>query len=110
LSPPEPPSHFDEPWQAQAFALAVALAEADVFTWPDWTRALSAAVGEIESAGRPIDARTYAEAWMSALETLVLERGALDAASIDRRTIAWRDAYRHTPHGRPVALDVTTPA
>ena len=32
---------FAEPWQAQAFALAVKLSEAGYFTWKEWTSALA---------------------------------------------------------------------
>jgi nitrile hydratase accessory protein len=45
--PPEPPV-FEEPWQAQAFALAVALNGRGIFSWAEWSRALGAA---IETAG-----------------------------------------------------------
>jgi hypothetical protein len=45
---------FAEPWQAQAFALAVELSAKGHFTWKEWE--------------------------------------------------AWADAYRHTPHGKPIEL------
>jgi nitrile hydratase accessory protein len=104
LNPPEAPHHFDEPWQAQAFALAVGLVEAGVFSWADWTGALSAAVAQIEGDGGVIDGRTYPEAWLTALEALTIERGALDPRAVSLRAAAWREAYLTTPHGQPVAL------
>ncbi len=33
---------FAEPWEAQAFALAVALNERGLFTWPEWASAFAA--------------------------------------------------------------------
>ena len=33
---------FTEPWQAQAFALAVKLSEQGHFTWKEWATALAA--------------------------------------------------------------------
>ena len=37
-----PAAPFEEPWQAELFALTVALGEAGVFGWPDWTSAFGA--------------------------------------------------------------------
>ena len=42
---------FAEPWEAQAFALAVRLHERGCFTWREWTDALAAEIG----AARPAD-------------------------------------------------------
>ena len=44
---PRPPSDapvFDEPWQAEAFAMTVALHERGLFSWAEWAAALSAEV------------------------------------------------------------------
>ena len=37
---------FAEPWQAQAFALAVRSTEAGFFTWREWADELAAVLGE----------------------------------------------------------------
>ena len=68
---------FAEPWHAQAFALAVRLSELGHFTWKEWA---------------------------AALERLVAAKGLTDAAALAARKEAWADAYRHTPHGKPVVL------
>ena len=39
---PEHEPVFAEPWQAHAFALAVKLSDAGVFSWAEWTQALGA--------------------------------------------------------------------
>jgi len=91
---------FAEPWQAQAFALAVKLSEQGLFTWREWSDALAAAI----HAGGPDDGSRYYEYWLAALERLVQEKGLLEATALADRKEAWADAYRHTPHGRPVAL------
>ena len=39
--PAEPEVVFAEPWQAQAFALALQLHEQRAFTWTEWAAALS---------------------------------------------------------------------
>lgn len=96
---PDPPV-FAEPWQAQAFALAVRLSEQGYFTWTEWAAALAA---ELKSAG-PDDGSHYYDRWLAALERLVFEKGLADPAALDARKEAWAEAYRRTPHGKPVQL------
>jgi len=91
---------FAEPWQAQAFALAVQLSADGAFTWTEWARALSA-----ELARNPTDdGSRYYEHWVAALEALIMGRGLAATAEMADRKAAWTEAYRHTPHGRPVEL------
>jgi nitrile hydratase accessory protein len=91
---------FAEPWQAQAFALAVRLSAEGVFSWPDWAAGLSR-----ELAGDPDDdGSRYYQHWVAALERLVTERGLLTDGDLAARKHAWAEAYEHTPHGQPVAL------
>lgn len=91
---------FAEPWQAQAFALAVRLHAEGAFAWPDWATALSR-----ELARHPNDdGSLYFEHWVAALESLTTERGLVTAADLAARKHAWENAYRHTPHGKPVEL------
>lgn len=92
---------FEEPWQAEAFALALHLHEAGAFTWAEWAEALSA---EIAAAGPGDDGARYYEHWLAALERLVTARGLAGRAALAERKEAWAEAYRHTPHGKPVAL------
>jgi nitrile hydratase accessory protein len=95
---------FAEPWQAQAFALAVRLSAQGYFTWKEWAAALA---GELKSAadrGEPDDGSRYYEHWLAALERLVAEKGLSDRNEMLVRKNAWADAYRHTPHGKPVVL------
>ena len=95
---------FAEPWQAQAFALAVKLSEQGHFTWKEWAATLA---GELEAAatrGEPDDGSRYYDHWLAALEHLVQAKGLLDRAALVERKDAWADAYRHTPHGRPIEL------
>ena len=95
---------FDEPWQAQAFALAVKLSEQGHFAWTTWAKALSEELSAAEARGEPDDGSRYYHHWVSALERLVVEWGLSDAAALAERKEAWADAFRHTPHGRPVEL------
>ena len=91
---------FAEPWQAQAFALAVQLTDAGYFTPTEWAETLGA---ELRVAGEG-DGSRYYETWLRALERLSLSKGLTNAAALDQRTAAWADAYRATPHGQPVEL------
>jgi len=91
---------FAEPWQAQAFALAVRLSQQGHFTWKEWTAALAA-----ELASDPSDDGTrYYDHWLSALERLLIERSLCTRAELAHLKEAWVQAYRQTPHGQPVAL------
>src|SRR5579884_1047395 len=85
---------FREPWQAQAFALAVKRAEQARFTWQEWTDALAAELKAAELRGEPDDGSRYYEHWLAALERLVTEKGLSGAAELAARKQAWADAYR----------------
>jgi nitrile hydratase accessory protein len=95
---------FAEPWEAQAFALAVNLSEQGHFTWKEWTGALADELKAAADRGEPDDGSRYYHHWQAALERLVAEKGLADPASLRARKEAWADAYRHTPHGKPVEL------
>lgn len=100
--PPDLPGPvFAAPWQAHAFALAVALSRAGHFTWTEWTEALGA---EIAVAKPADDGSRYYELWLAALERVLTAKGLADAVSLADRIRAWDAAYRATPHGQPVQL------
>jgi nitrile hydratase accessory protein len=98
---------FAEPWEAQAFALAVRLSAAGHFTWNEWTQALGAELAAAAAGGEPDDGSKYYQHWVSALERLVTTRGLAGAAALTARKDAWAEAYRSTPHGQPVELKQT---
>jgi nitrile hydratase accessory protein len=95
---------FAEPWQAQAFALAVKLSEQGHFTWKEWAAALAEELRAAASRGEPDDGTYYYHHWLAALERLVTVKGLSDPEAMLARKEAWADAYRHTPHGKPVEL------
>lgn len=94
---------FAEPWQAQAFALAIKLSEQGYFTWNEWSAALSNELAAA-SRGEPGDGSRYYHHWLAALERLVTAKGLVDSAALLARKEAWVEAYLRTPHGMPVAL------
>jgi nitrile hydratase accessory protein len=95
---------FAEPWQAQAFALAVRLSAQGHFTWKEWAAALADELKFAADRGCPDDGSRYYEHWLAALERLVTAKGLSNSNEMLARKEAWADAYRHTPHGQPVAL------
>ena len=95
---------FAEAWQAEAFATTMAMLDAGLFTWPEWSNALNAAITAAQLAGDPDLGDTYYQHWLRALEALCRAKGALDVAHIDQRQHQWRTAYERTPHGQPVEL------
>jgi nitrile hydratase accessory protein len=98
---------FAEPWQAQAFALAVRLSTQGYFTWKEWATALAEELQSASDLGKPDDGSRYYEHWLSALERLVAAKGLADFQALQTRKEEWADAYRHTPHGKPVVLRQT---
>lgn len=104
MNRPEP-AVFEEPWQAEALALAVALQQAGCFTAGEWAAALGAAIARARAEGDPDDGSTYYNHVLDALEHLVVEKSISSEHLLAARKEAWRDAYARTPHGRAVSLD-----
>ena len=95
---------FGEPWEAQAFAMTLALHARGIFTWREWAAALAAEIKRAQGAGDPDDGSTYYRHWLAALERLVADKGVTNAADLDERRAAWDRAAHATPHGRPILL------
>jgi len=95
---------FREPWEAQAFAMTLALHERKLFTWPQWAATLADEIKRAQAAGDPDTGQTYYRHWLNALERLVAEKGVTDAATLTRYREAWDRAADRTPHGTPIEL------
>ena len=95
---------FREPWEAQAFAMTLALHERGVFTWPEWAAALAVEIKRAQAAGDPDTGETYYSHWLHTLEKLVAEKGVTTADTLHRYRDAWDRACDRTPHGRPIEL------
>jgi nitrile hydratase accessory protein len=95
---------FREPWEAQAFALAVQLQEQGLFTWDEWAQTLGAEITAAQRSGDADLGDTYYRHWLSALERLVVAKGAASQAGLRDTKDAWDRAAKATPHGQPIVL------
>jgi nitrile hydratase accessory protein len=95
---------FREPWEAQAFALAVTLRERGVFSATEWAAALGDEIKRAQAEGDPDTGETYYRHWLAALERLVAAKGLADPHMLERTREAWRHACERTPHGTPIEL------
>ena len=100
---------FVEPWQAQAFALAVTLSDQGHFTWKEWAGELADTLRAAADRGEPDDGSRYYDYWLDTLERMVMVKGLADQATLVARRDAWAAAYRNTPHGTPVVLPQSHP-
>jgi nitrile hydratase accessory protein len=62
---------FRAPWEAQAFAMAVALHQRGLFTWSQWARVLAEQIATAQASGDADLGDTYYRHWVGALEKLV---------------------------------------
>ena len=95
---------FREPWEAQAFALAVVLQERGLFGWDEWAAALGDEIKAAQQAGDPDTGATYYHHWLKTLERMMARKGIADAAALARYHDAWARAAGRTPHGLPIEL------
>ena len=95
---------FRAPWEAQAFAMALALHERGLFTWPQWAATLGDEIKRAQAAGDPDTGETYYRHWLATLERLVAEKGVTSSETLDRYRNAWDHAADRTPHGKPIEL------
>ena len=97
---------FRAPWQAQAFALALALYEHGLFTWPEWARALAQRIAASPAQPQEDAGDAYYRQWLQTLEDIVAAKGASSPGELQRYREAWDHAADRTPHGRPIELRV----
>ena len=95
---------FRAPWEAQAFAMALALHERGVFTWPEWAATLGAEIKRAQAAGDPDTGETYYHHWLATLERIVAAKGVTTTDMLGRYRDAWDHAADRTPHGQPIEL------
>lgn len=95
---------FRELWEAQAFAMALALHQRGFFDWSEWAQVLAAVIVGAQAAGDPDLGDTYYRHWLTALERLVIAKDASSVEEVTRYQCAWGRAAHRTPHGHPLEL------
>ena len=76
---------FAEPWESRAFAMAVALCAAGVFTWREFQAALIVRIAGQDDASTD---SCYYEHWLGALEDMLAGQGAAGADEVTARARA----------------------
>jgi nitrile hydratase accessory protein len=89
---------FAAPWEAQAFAMTVSLAERGAFTWTEWAAALAVEISRAPDSD-------YYRQWLAALEALLSAKGITTNEELARFQHAWDNATQRTPHGEPIVLN-----
>jgi nitrile hydratase accessory protein len=95
---------FREPWEAQAFAMALSLYDRGLFTWKEWAAALADEIKIAQAKGDPDTGTTYYRHWLATLEKMVAAKGVTTTATLHRYRDAWDHAADRTPHGKPIEL------
>ena len=73
----QPSVVFAEPWEAEAFALAVELSARGYFTWSEWSLALGKEL-RIAQSGEGAGPSSYYQCWLTALERLIIAKKLCD--------------------------------
>jgi nitrile hydratase accessory protein len=95
---------FREPWEAHAFAMALALYDRGLFAWTEWAAKLGEEIKKAQAAGDPDTGETYYRHWLAALERIVAEKGVTTSEALAQHYDAWERAAHRSPHGTPVEL------
>jgi nitrile hydratase accessory protein len=95
---------FREPWEARAFAMALALQESGLFSWEEWARTLGEEIRKAQAAGDPDTGHSYYRHWLATLERIVAEKRVTTERILARYARAWDHAAGRTPHGMPIEL------
>lgn len=95
---------FREPWEAQAFAMALDLYDKGHFTWDEWVKTISAEIAAAKGRGEADLGDTYYRHWLAALERIVAAKGLSSTAELADRREAWRHADEHRDFGAPIRL------
>jgi nitrile hydratase accessory protein len=95
---------FRAPWEAHAFAMAIALYQKGLFAWSEWAAMLGEEIKKAQAAGDPDTGETYYQHWLATLERMVAEKGATSRQALKQHYQAWEKAMHRTPHGKPIEL------
>ena len=91
--PGEDAPTFDAPWQARAFAVAVALTDEDDLPWDAFQSRLVAEIDAGDADGDDPE-EVYYRQWLGALERLLVEEGLLASGELTDRAAAFEAGDR----------------
>jgi nitrile hydratase accessory protein len=104
---------FREPWEAQAFALALSLNQRGLFSWKEWATTLGEEIRKAQAAGDPDTGETYYRHWLATLERIVAAKGLAEATTLARTRDAWQRACartaRRSSYGRATSANKPEP-
>lgn len=95
---------FSEPWHAQVFGLAMAMAQAGHFTWGTWVDSFSAEISTNRQNADENSENAYYRQWLTALISLLQRTGAMNDVEMRETAEHWRRSYLHTEHGQPIVF------
>lgn len=95
---------FNEPWEARAFGLVIALHEKGQFSWEEWAIVLSEQIAAAQLTGDPDLGNTYYQHWLAAAEKISKLKNLSNETELQQRKQLWHTAYLNTPHGQPIDL------
>ena len=95
---------FRAPWQAQAFAIVVALRQTGRLNPVEWADALGHEIHSDGPKGGSTEDQYFLD-WLRALELVVMRHGMADESSLERYRRGWERAIQRTPHGAPLSLE-----
>lgn len=95
---------FKAPWEAQAFAMTLALHQRGEFTWKEWAQTLAQVIAEVRQRGEIDTGENYYVHWLTALERISMRKGLVSEAILLKRRGQWQEAAQRTPHGKPIEL------
>ncbi len=82
---------FKAPWEGRAFGMALAVRAHRGFPWSGLQSLLEKRIAD---AGPSDDGTRYYEHWMTSLEDLLVQRGLIARADLERRTLEYLDGKR----------------
>ncbi|MEA5464683.1 nitrile hydratase accessory protein [Leptothoe sp. PORK10 BA2] len=74
---------FQAPWEARVFAMVHQLANAQKYSWSEWTEHFAEEISLAEQAST--DMSSYYERWVRTCEKLLITKGILHPLAIDQR-------------------------
>jgi len=95
---------FNEPWEAEVFALSLSLHEQGLFTWKEWADTLATTISRAQAKGDPDLGDTYYQHWLSTLEQIVINKKVGNSGQLQALYAQWHKAAQNTPHGHPIEL------